>query len=175
MMSWIRPRFRLGTLATGTLVIGLVMALVAQQRAADRRERALKARLGQSLLDIHGQDGMRSFMGDLGIVVLKEATSFELLAISSPAGDQAGQDAVIPTGREVDPTIARRLANALLEPANYAYVNGDDLPDPQFGIRLRRGGDMFDILISLESTAHQDVWAVSRVIQKSSDRGRRAL
>ncbi len=52
-----RPWLRLTTMMTWLVVIGLTLALVAQHRVAERRDRALKVRLAKSLSDQFAQEG----------------------------------------------------------------------------------------------------------------------
>ncbi len=61
----------------------------------------------------------------------------------------------------LDASVTRRLAGELLDPQNYIYIGADDLPDPEFGVRLRRGMESLDVLFSL-SPGHLDVWAFQR-------------
>jgi hypothetical protein len=160
------PRPRLSTIMTWSAVIALVLALVAQQRAAERRDRALKVQLGQSLSNRFSQEGMNRILSDLGIDILKHASGVELLRVSKrtrsrPDGNPV-ESVVTPTGVALEDGVALRAACVLLDHRNFGYVNADDLSDPQVGLRVKRGPSSLDILISLEGSTptrpHQDVW-----------------
>jgi hypothetical protein len=151
---------------TWLALIGLTLALVAQYRMAERRDRALKLRLATSLSNQFAQEGMNRILSDLGIDILKQSSSVELLRVSKrarrlPEGNSV-ESVVTPTGIALEEGVALRAACVLLDHRNFGYVNADDLSDPQVGLRVRRGPSSLDILISLEGSeptrSHQDVW-----------------
>jgi hypothetical protein len=149
-----------------SVVLALVLALIAQQRGAERRDRALKVRLAQSLSNRFAQEGMDRILSDIGIDILKYASGVELLrvskrTVSNPEGTSI-ESVVTPSGVALNEGVALRAACALLDHRNFGHVNGDDLSDPQVGLRVKRDRSALDILISLEgsspSSPHQDVW-----------------
>ncbi len=161
-----RPRLRLTTITTWCVVIALAFALIAQQRTAERRERALRARLAQSLRNQYSQEGMQRILSDLGIDILKQSSSVELLRVSRqtrshPEGNSV-ESVVIPTGVALEDGVALRAACVLLDHRNFGFINADDLSDPQVGLRVKRDRSSLDILISLEGSSptspHQDIW-----------------
>ena len=156
------PRFRLATLMLWGISFAFVLALIAQDRAASRREQALKTRLAQALRNQYAQEGMNRFLTDPGIDILKGASGVELLWVPSAAQlRKTGQDGVIPSGQYLPDGIASRLVGVLLDHRNYGYLGTFDDPIPQFGLRFKRGEESLDILISLENSrpnSHQDVW-----------------
>jgi hypothetical protein len=64
-MTMLRPRMRLTTILISVAFIGLVLALVARIRMAERRERALKVRLATSLSNQFSQEGMSRILTQL--------------------------------------------------------------------------------------------------------------
>src|SRR5262249_33263516 len=81
-MQLLRPRLRLTTILIWMVFIGLILALVAQTRMAERRERALKLQLAASLSNQFAQEGMSRILCDLGIDILKQSSGVELLRVS---------------------------------------------------------------------------------------------
>ena len=162
------PRLRQGLIiaVTWTIVITLALALVARHTTAERRERVMKARLAQSLRSQFAQEGMNRILTDLGIDILKQSSGVELLRVSKRTGGHPEgnfvETVVTPTGVVLEDGITLRAACVLLDHRNFGYINGDDLSDPQVGLRVKRGSSSLDILISLEGSSrtwpHQDVW-----------------
>jgi hypothetical protein len=163
-MQRLRFRLRLTAILTWSAVIALALALITQQRTAERRYQALKIRLAQSLPYQFAQEGMSHMLSDLGIDILKQSSGVELLRVSrrtQPDGISYNY-VVIPTGMALEDGVALRAASVLLDHRNFGHINGDDLSDPQIGLRVKRGPSSLDILISLEGSSptnpHQDVW-----------------
>jgi hypothetical protein len=160
-MRWPKFRLRISTLLTGTAVLALVFGLIAQNLAADRRERALKMRLQQSIRNHKAQERINHLLSDRGIDILKQASGVELLRIAPPAQTTGGDvvDGVVSaTGVDLEPGFALRAATVLLDHRNFAYTNADDLPDPRVGLRVKSGASSLDILIDATGSSHQDVW-----------------
>jgi hypothetical protein len=164
-MKWVMPRWKISTLLVAMVMIALVLALVAQQNAADRKERALRARFGQLLHEQYAREGINHLLGDLGLDILKESSSVELLHIARPISKSLlprVEGSAVTTGMVLEPEIAYRAVCSLLDPRNHGFVNAGDDPDPQIGLRFRKDHSTLDILISLEGSRpgspHQDVW-----------------
>jgi hypothetical protein len=146
--------------------IGLVLALVAQHRAAVRREQTLKAEWAQDRHYRYARESIDQLIGDLGVVILESPTGIELLRVTHAAkaspGGGWGDPVATATGKELDPEAALRVARALLDRRNHGFLNASDDSDPQVGLRVKRGRDSVDVLISLEGSSkaspHQDVW-----------------
>jgi len=157
-----RLRLRLDTFMIWSFVLAMVLALVAQKWAAERREQTLKARFAKALAYQYADENRDRTLGDLGIVILKEPTGAELLRVSMPKHSSSGNPVVTPTGYELDMGVAARLGSVLLDRRNYGYLNGGDDSEPQVGLRVRRGEEWIDILISLEGSSptspRQFVW-----------------
>jgi hypothetical protein len=160
------PRLRLTTILIWVAFIGLILALVAQNRLAERRERALKMQLAASLSNQFAQAEMSRILSDLGIDILKQTSGVELLRVFKRTGSHPNgnflETVVTPTSVCLDDGIALRAACVLLDHRNYGYINADDDSDPQVGLRFSRGSSSLDILISLEGShpgsPHQDLW-----------------
>ena len=151
-------------------VVAIVGAIVLQQERLARREAVFKKQIVIAKALAGGHERMREFLGDLGIVIARCATEAEVLRVTGPfrllpTGSSTtgvtGYYPVAPDGNVLDAAVTRRLAAELLDPQNYIYVGADDLPDPEFGVRLKRGMESLDILFSLRS-GHLDVWAFQR-------------
>ena len=151
-------------------VVAIVVAFVLQQERSARQEAEFKEQLAIAKARAGGHERMRGFLGDMGIVIARGATEAEVLRVtgpfrSLPTGSAptkiAGYYPVAPDGNVLNAVVTRRLAGQVLEPQNYVYVGADDLPDPEFGVRLKRGLESLDVLFSLRS-GHLDVWAFQR-------------
>src|SRR5947209_947661 len=99
-----QPRFHLkiATLLTWLVSIGLALAPVAQQRAASRREQALKSEWAQDRHYRYARQSIDGLVGDLGVVILRDATGMELLRVPRSAGGGRGEPAVTAAGMELD-------------------------------------------------------------------------
>jgi hypothetical protein len=165
-----RVRFTVRWAMAFLAVVAIVGALVLQQYRSARREAEFKNQLVIAKALAGGHERMRGFLGDMGIVIARGATRAEVLRVTgrfqlvppgSPITGVTGYFPVAPDGSVLDAAVTRRLVGELLDPQNYIYVGADDLPDPEFGVRLRRGMESLDVLFSL-SSGHLDVWAFQR-------------
>jgi len=152
--------FRLRTLMMSLAIFAVVLALIAQGRRAAEREKELRVELSQAKSKAWREEEMRAFLGDLGVVILKDSKQVELLQVGRLKGNQPYSRA--PTGKVFGREFADRIARVMLDINNYAYFDDWGLPKPQAGLRLRRGQDSMDILFSLEGSsggsAEQNIW-----------------
>lgn len=176
--AWMRLRFR--TLLVGVAFWALVLALVAEHRRHTEQEAVLAARdserqeLYQELMaeqnEFHKATLARTKMGfgEVTLAILEHPTTVERLEILRHSGWAAREqamrltgDTVIvyqarPTGEQLSGEFATELAAVLLDTNSYLdkgeLVTVDDLPEPEFGFRLRRGSSRLDLLFSLETS-----------------------
>jgi hypothetical protein len=158
-------RLSLATVLTWVVVVALALALLAQHQLAERQDRALKARLGQALIDKYAQEGMDRILTDQGTDVLKHCLSVELLQTSENTVTSTGfeqirgtQTTVTSTGIVLEQDVALRAACVLLDHRSFGWLNALDDPIPQVGLRIRDGHSSLDMLISLDDGSHQDIW-----------------
>jgi hypothetical protein len=140
------------------VIVSLLLGLMVQEYRASEREKQLRSQVYQSKARTSEAEAMRGFLGDLGIVILKDPTKVELLKVqksSVPPGYS-----VTPTGRVFGNEWHQRLAGILLDNNLYMSANFDDLPDPEVGLRFWRGEDSIELLFSLESSGHLDAWSL---------------
>jgi hypothetical protein len=154
--------FRLRSLMVSLVIVALILALVAQSKRALERETRLRKQFSQMKSEARAEAGMRSFLGDLGIVILKDTTRVELVKTGKVQVGQGYTYSITPTGKILGKDVADRISRIMLDPKHYRYMDADDFADPQVGVRLWRGKDSIDILFSPEgsspSSPHQDVW-----------------
>jgi hypothetical protein len=139
-------------------VVSLDGALFVEQHRSSRHEAELRKQLviAKALPSAHTR--MRTLLGDMGIVILREASSAEVLRVTGGYPRRSGGYAVSVTGEILGEPFVRGLADVLLDAGNYVYIDADDLSDPVSGVRLWRGRESLDILFSSEA-GHTDVWA----------------
>jgi hypothetical protein len=75
--------FKLRSLMVSLAIVALVMALVVQSKRASERERQLRIELSRTRSKSRADEWMRSLLGDLGIVILKDTTRVELLQVGN--------------------------------------------------------------------------------------------
>jgi hypothetical protein len=165
-----RVRITVRRLMVAVALAVLASGLFFQQDRQARREAELKKQLHLAKALSDGHEGMRAFLGDLGILIARNATEAEELSVTgqyqplsegAPPGSMRGFYPVTPSGKILDATSTRRLKGELLDPHNYMYLGMFDLPEPEFGVRLKRGKESLDVLFSL-SSGHLDVWTFLR-------------
>jgi hypothetical protein len=165
-----RVRFTVRWAMAFVAVVAMVGTFVLQQERSARREAEFKKKLVIVKARAGGHERMGEFLGDMGIVIARRATEAEVLRVTgpfqslptgSPTTGVPGYYPVASDGNVLNAAVTRRLVGELLDPQNYIYVAADDLPDPEFGVRLRRGMESLDVLFSL-SSGHLDVWAFQR-------------
>ena len=158
-----RPRVSLKNLTIGLAFLACALALFGVNRLAESRERDLRMRLAESRSREVALERMSSILSDRGIDVLRQASDAELLRVSAGSGGgefvDPAQAVVTPTGVMLGEVVARRMACVLLDYRNYTHLDFDDLPEPRFGLRLRGGSSMLDVLMEASpGSAHQDIW-----------------
>ena len=165
-----RVRFTLLGMIAAVAFIALVCGLFFQQSRQALREAELKKQLALAKALTTGHERMRESLGDMGILIARNAIEAEKLSVTgkyqplsevSPPASLRGCYPVTPSGEMFDATFTRRLTGELLDPHNYMYIGASDLPEPEFGVRLRRGEESLDVLFSL-SSRHLDVWTFLR-------------
>lgn len=143
-------------------ILALVLALIVQSERAAEREKRLRTAMIQAKSKAYADEKMRCFLGDLGIVILKDVTKIGLLRIGDPK-EPVQSHARTPTGKVFGKPFAGRIGRIFLDTKNYRFLDASDMPDPEIGLRISRGEDSIDLLFSLKpsgpSGGHQDVWA----------------
>ncbi len=164
-----RLRLKVSTLLAWTVVVALVLALIAQQIAADRRERAWR------IASIRTQRKYREWAALDQLVtaqvtdILKNASSVELLRVAQPTSGVSGKASdmgvVSATGMNLSPEIALRVGCVLLDHRYYSSTNHMyrlNFSAAEIGLRIKAGSETLDVLIGLGPTSpgspHQDVW-----------------
>jgi hypothetical protein len=143
------------------MIVALALALIVQSQRASVLEGQLRIELRKAKLEARADEAVRWFLGDLGIVILKDVEKVELLQIGR-AKDNQGYSRT-PTGKVFSKEFGNRIARLVLDKKHYGYIGAsDDIPDPQVGLRLWRGKDSIDLLFSpvgsTPPSSHLGVW-----------------
>jgi len=138
---WFLRPLSLRSILAVVAILALLLTIVVQEQRAAKRESQLRRELfiARSAPDAHKR--MREVLSDLGIVILREASSAQVFRILRPG--QAGTDGSVAqsmaggypiafTGKIFGNEYVSRFSNEITEYQNYIINNNFDLPDPRF-------------------------------------------
>lgn len=147
------------TLISIIVVSALILVIVREHRRESVRIAKLRLESYKSKERLRGSRIMQDFLGEEGIRILRSPVNVEVLGVGR------GPDYPCTlTGVALDDEVANALCASLLDYRNYAFLDADDMPEPQTGFRFRNGSESIDILVSLEgsneNSPHIDIFAI---------------
>lgn len=158
--GWLIRRVALACLLTSSvfLIRNIPTEFPTRKRKLTEQEKAIRLKTFEAKAKINAIERRDRFMPERAKQLLNSPTFVESLNVGR--GNSRPRSA---TGNEIEASVASDLRAILLIYRNYMYLNADDMPIPETGIRFRNGDETLDILVELqgdpERSPHVDVFA----------------